>query len=89
MECRSEWQMLIGTIDVYGLNHQLHRAFVANIKSVLDTLTALAEELRNAFPLQTNRGMSRLSAHLHLQHLQVRLESPSSHSSSLTRDCRW
>lgn len=45
MARRSEWQMLMGTIDVYGPNHQLHRAFVSNIKSVLDTPTTLAEEV--------------------------------------------
>ena len=71
-------------IAVYGPDHRLRKSFVTSIKAVLDDLTVLAEELRNSFPVQTNRGLSRLAAHLHLHHLQVSIPNTASTSSELT-----
>jgi hypothetical protein len=45
------------------------------MKTVLDDLTSLAEELRHSFPLHADErfgGISRMPAYLHLLYYQVR-----------------
>ncbi|KAF2685815.1 hypothetical protein K458DRAFT_18001 [Lentithecium fluviatile CBS 122367] len=59
---------------VYGSKGRLRKKFVLSIKAVLDNLTALAEELRQSFPLHTDGrfgGISRMPAHLHLLYYQT------------------
>jgi proline utilization trans-activator len=60
---------------VYGSNGRFRKKFVLSIKTVLDNLAGLAEELRTSFPLHTDKrfgGISRLPAHSHLYYYQVR-----------------
>lgn len=59
---------------VYGFKGRLRKKFMLSIKSVLDNLAGLAEELRSSCPLQTDErfgGISRLSAHYHLYYYQA------------------
>jgi hypothetical protein len=59
---------------VYGVTGRLRKKFVLSIKTVLNDIAALADELRQSFPLQTDErfgGISRMPAHLHLLYYQV------------------
>ncbi|KAF3046110.1 hypothetical protein E8E12_011155 [Didymella heteroderae] len=59
---------------VYGSKGRLRRKFVLSIKTVLDKLSGLAEELRTSFPLHADErfgGISRLPAHSHLYYYQT------------------
>ncbi|KZL76341.1 Zn(II)2Cys6 transcription factor [Colletotrichum tofieldiae] len=59
---------------VYGANGRLNKKFVLSTKAVLQSIVAVADELRNSFPLYADErfdGISRLSAHLHLSYYQV------------------
>ncbi|KAJ4988791.1 C6 transcription factor [Stagonosporopsis vannaccii] len=59
---------------VYGSKGRLRKKFVLSIKTVLDKLAGLAEELRNSFPLHSDErfgGISRLPAHSHLYYYQT------------------
>ncbi|WDK16993.1 Zn(II)2Cys6 transcription factor [Colletotrichum graminicola] len=58
---------------VYGANGRLNKKFVLSTKTVLQSIVAVADELRNSFPLHADErfdGISRLSAHLHLLYYQ-------------------
>ena len=66
--------MLSLRLAVYGNKGRLRKKFVLSIKAVLDELAALAEELRQHFPLHADErfgGISRIAAHLHLLYYQV------------------
>lgn len=59
---------------MYGSKGRLRKKFVISIKTVLDDLTGLAQELRQSFPLHSDErfgGISRMPAHLHLLYYQV------------------
>ncbi|KAJ4302915.1 hypothetical protein N0V90_001806 [Kalmusia sp. IMI 367209] len=59
--------------SVYGSKGRLRKKFVISIKSVLDDMAVIAEELRNSFPLHADErfgGISRMPAHLHLMYYQ-------------------
>ncbi|XPS72374.1 hypothetical protein M3J09_004539 [Ascochyta lentis] len=59
---------------VYGSKGRLRKKFVLSIKTVLDNLAGLAEELRTSFPLHADErfgGISRLPAHSHLYYYQT------------------
>lgn len=59
---------------VYGSKGRLRKKFVLSIKTVLENLAGLAEELRSSCPLQVDErlgGISRLPAHYHLYYYQV------------------
>ena len=59
---------------VYGFKGRLRKKFMLSIKSVLDNLAGLAEELRSSCPLQADErfgGISRLPAHYHLYYYQA------------------
>ncbi|KAH7361192.1 Zn(II)2Cys6 transcription factor [Pyrenochaeta sp. MPI-SDFR-AT-0127] len=59
---------------VYGAKGRLRKKFVVSIKTVLDGLVTLAEELRQGFPLHADErfgGISRMPAHLHLLYYQT------------------
>jgi len=65
---------------VYGSKGRLRKKFVLSIKTVLDKLAGLAEELRNSFPLHADErfgGISRLPAHSHLYYYQASTDSTS------------
>ncbi|KAJ5180047.1 transcriptional regulator family: Fungal Specific TF [Penicillium capsulatum] len=58
---------------VYAIDGRLNRKFLVCTKSALASIAALADELRNAFPLHLDRsisGVSRTSAYLHLLYHQ-------------------
>ncbi|OHE97279.1 fungal specific transcription factor domain-containing protein [Colletotrichum orchidophilum] len=58
---------------VYGANGRLNKKFVLSTKAVLQSIVAVADELRTSFPLFADErfdGISRLSAHLHLLYYQ-------------------
>ncbi|CAO2651315.1 Nn.00g096120.m01.CDS01 [Neocucurbitaria sp. VM-36] len=62
------------TRTVYGTKGRLRKKFVISIKTVLDDLVSLAEELRQSFPLHSDErfgGISRMPAHLHLLYYQA------------------
>ncbi|KAF1972246.1 hypothetical protein BU23DRAFT_508700 [Bimuria novae-zelandiae CBS 107.79] len=59
---------------VYGAKGRLRKKFVISIKSILEDMAAIAEELRNSFPLHADGrfgGISRMPAHLHLMYYQA------------------
>lgn len=59
---------------MYGAKGRLRKKFVVSMKTVLDDLTTLAQELRQSFPLHADdrfAGISRMPAHLHLLYYQV------------------
>ncbi|KAH8730554.1 fungal-specific transcription factor domain-containing protein [Phaeosphaeriaceae sp. PMI808] len=59
---------------VYGAKGGLRKKFVISMKAILDDLTALAQELRQSFPLHPDDrfgGISRMPAHLHLLYYQT------------------
>jgi hypothetical protein len=61
-------------LAVYGAKGRLRKKFVISMKSVLDDLTTLAQDLRQSFPLHPDDrfgGISRMPAHLHLLYYQV------------------
>ncbi|KAK1485114.1 fungal specific transcription factor domain-containing protein [Colletotrichum tamarilloi] len=63
---------------VYGAKGRLNKKFVLSTKAVLQSIVAVADELRTSFPLFADErfdGISRLSAHLHLLYYQ-RFNSP-------------
>ncbi|KXH69582.1 fungal specific transcription factor domain-containing protein, partial [Colletotrichum salicis] len=63
---------------VYGANGRLNKKFVLSTKAVLQSIVAVADELRTSFPLFADErfdGISRLSAHLHLLYYQMCAES--------------
>ncbi|USP74748.1 Zn(II)2Cys6 transcription factor [Curvularia clavata] len=65
--------------SVYGPKGRLRKKFVISIKALLDDMAAIAEELRNSFPLHSDErlgGISRMPAHLHLMYYQKVFESP-------------
>ncbi|KAK1515060.1 uncharacterized protein CCOS01_13253 [Colletotrichum costaricense] len=58
---------------VYGAKGRLNKKFVLSTKAVLQSIVAVADELRTSFPLFADErfdGISRLSAHLHLLYYQ-------------------
>ncbi|OLN95765.1 Proline utilization trans-activator 2, partial [Colletotrichum chlorophyti] len=58
---------------VYGGNGRFNKKFVLSTKAVLQSIVAVADELRTSFPLHADErfdGISRLSAHLHLSYYQ-------------------
>lgn len=68
---------------VYGSKGRLRKKFVLSIKTVLEKLAGLAEELRTSFPLHADEhfsGISRLPAHSHLYYYQVKTSLPSKSS---------
>lgn len=61
-------------IGVYGPKGRLRKKFVISIKSILDDMATIAEDLRSSFPLHADErfgGISRMPAHLHLMYYQV------------------
>jgi hypothetical protein len=79
---------------VYGSKGRLRKKFVLSIKTVLDNLGSLAEELRQSFPLHADEGfggISRMPAHLHLFYYQARpipFVSPNESDTSLDHSRR-
>ncbi|KAF2446560.1 Zn(II)2Cys6 transcription factor [Karstenula rhodostoma CBS 690.94] len=60
--------------SVYGPKGRLRKKFVISIKALLNDMAAIAEELRNSFPLHSVErfgGISRMPAHLHLMYYQT------------------
>ncbi|ENI01672.1 hypothetical protein COCC4DRAFT_75012 [Bipolaris maydis ATCC 48331] len=60
--------------SVYGPKGWLRKKFVISIKALLYDMAAIAEELRNSFPLHSDErlgGISRMPAHLHLMYYQT------------------
>lgn len=67
--------MLSSYLAIYGTKGRLRKEFIISMKTVLDELTSLADELRQSFPLHADDrfgGISRMPAHLHLLYYQVR-----------------
>lgn len=61
-------------IGVYGPKGRLRKKFVISIKSILDDMATIAEDLRSSFSLHADErfgGISRMPAHLHLMYYQV------------------
>jgi hypothetical protein len=72
---------------IYGSKGRLRKKFVLSIKTVLDDLAKLAEELRTSFPLHADErfgGISRLPAHSHLYYYQVGALTTYPETASLT-----
>lgn len=66
--------LIFNFLAVYGVKGRLRKKFVVSIKTVLDGIASLAEELRQGFPLHADErfgGISRLPAHLHLLYYQA------------------
>jgi hypothetical protein len=63
-------------IEVYGTDGRLNQKFLSSTKHVLESISDIADELRQYFPLpmekSTVHGIPRMSAYLHLLYHQVR-----------------
>jgi proline utilization trans-activator len=64
------------SIEVYGTDGRLNRRFLSSTKHVLESVSNIADELRQYFPIpmekSTAHGIPRMSAYLHLLYHQVR-----------------
>lgn len=74
---------------MYGADGRLNSKFLLSIKEILASIAGLADELRDAFPLQLGNaisGISRTYAYLHLLYHQV---SDLSRFGTRVKDCSY